>query len=295
MPEDFYRVLVRFAWALFVVAAIGLFGLGAGMARYLGATLDASRYLVGQVWVLGILFATYFLRRYFDDRDAAANLGRKLWRFLPWKMALLTGAAAGLTTSAAMTFLLIRAGSVSQGLLLILIGGFVGAVAFGVPPLKLVERGFGDLLLSVMLSAGVPSIAFLLLFGEYHRFLPMATFPLGVMNLAMLVAYGFPRFAVDRASERNTLLIRMGWQNGMLLHNVLILVVFLLVGLAAVFDFPSFAAFPSFLLLPLAIIQVFLMLRVASGAKPNWNAITLGPTALYAILVYIFAFSFWTH
>ena len=81
MPEDFYRVLVRFAWALFVVAAIGLFGLGAGMARYLGATLDASRYLVGQVWVLGILFATYFLRRYFDDRDAAANLGRKLWRF----------------------------------------------------------------------------------------------------------------------------------------------------------------------------------------------------------------------
>jgi 1,4-dihydroxy-2-naphthoate octaprenyltransferase len=295
MPEDLYRIPGRFAWLSFLLSSALLFALGAGMARYLGAAVVASSYLFGQLWVLGVLFMTYFLRRYFNDRDSARHLGRMVWRFFPWKTALLAGAATGLTVSVAMTFLLIQTDRISQGVLALLIGGIFGAVAYGVPPFKLAEAGYGELLLSLMVAAGVPSIAFLLFYGEYHRILPMATFPLGTLHLAMLVAYGFPKFAADRRLERKSLLMRMGWENGMVVHNVLILAAFLLLGIAAAWGFPSFAAFPPFLLLPLAVLQVVLIQRVAAGGRPNWNAIVLGPIALFGVLAYIFAFSFWTH
>ncbi len=295
MPEDLFRLPGRYAWLSLLLDSLLLFGLGAGMARYLGAAVLASTYLVGQLWVIGLLFTTYFLRRYFDDRDSARHLGRMVWRLIPWKYALLAGAATGLTVAVAMTFLLIQSGRVSQGVFFLMVAGFLGAVAYGVPPFQLAEVGYGELLLSVMIGVGVPSIAFLVFLGEFHRILAMATFPLGVLHLAMLMAYGFPNFARDRRLERKSLLMRMGWENGMMVHNLLILAAFLLLGLAAVFGFPGFAAYPSFLLLPLGVFQIVLMQRVAAGAKPNWNAITFGPTALFGVLAYILAFSFWTH
>jgi len=295
MTNNLLQLIKNFRWLFLSIAALFLYGLGAALARYLGASPEFWMYIVGQVWVLGVLLTTYFLRRYFDNEDAAENLGTIVWGVLPWKSFLLLAASLCLTIAVAMMFILIRLEAVGQVLLTLMITGILAGVIYSVPPFKLAETGFGALLLSVMVGAGIPTISFLLLNGSFHRFLPMVTFPIAILNLVMLITFDFPTYARDELRGRKTLLTLMGWKNAMVFHNLLVLAAFLLIGVTSMFGFPTFAAFPPFLLLPLAIFQVLMMVRVANGLKPNWNALMIGSTSLFAVLVYIFTFSFWTH
>jgi len=87
--------------------------------------------------------------------------------------------------------------------------------------------------------------------------------------------------------------VRVGWQSGMVLHNLLILTAFLLLALAAVFGLPWFIALPAFLPMPLGLLQIWQMRRIADGMKPNWTALTLNALALFAACAYMITFSYW--
>jgi 1,4-dihydroxy-2-naphthoate octaprenyltransferase len=295
MSPDFFRIYARYAWLLLSVAAALVYALGAGMADYLGVDIHWGVYFVGQVWVLCLLLAGWFLTRYFDDHAGAQNLGRKILMYLPWKAVMQYAAVLFLASAAAAAYFLIRLNVVSQGILALMILGLAGSVLYAAPPLRLSHSGYGELALSVGMGALVPAFSFLLQHGEFHRILLVVALPLAILHLVMLLTFEFAAFAENRKKETTNLLMRMGWENGATSHNVLLLMAFLLIGLSPLLEFPSFPVFPAFTLLPLAAFQVYLMVRIAGGSKPNWNALTTSGMALFGVLAYIFAIAFWMH
>jgi 1,4-dihydroxy-2-naphthoate octaprenyltransferase len=199
-----------------------------------------------------------------------------------------------LTILASLTVLLIQTISISPLLILVISLGFIGAFFYSAPPFQLVRSGYGELTTSIVVANLVPIFSFVLQYGDYHRLMAMTTFPLTALHLAMMIAFELPDYATDIKFNKKTLLVRLGWERGMVLHNSLILGGFLLLGIAASFGLPLPITLPAFLPFPLGLLQIWQMRRIASGVKPNWRALGLTAVALFGSVAYLLAFAFWT-
>lgn len=294
MSLDLHRFFSRAIWLILLFIIALLYALGGGIAHYLGATLDVGLYWLGQLWVISLFFATFLLDRYYDPQASVENLGRTIFGNMPYSSALVLGAAISLTVTASLSVLLIRHG-LNPSVMTIVIVSVLGAFLYALPPIRLANEGFGELTLSILIANLVPAFAFLLQFGEFHRLIAMATFPLTFLLLATILALRFPNYANHLKYRKNSMIIQMGWDTAMTAHNIFVLIAFALVGLAAVLGFPSFAATPLLVALPLALVQIWYVTRIAGGLKPNWNALSLSAVFLVGFTSYLMTFAFWTH
>ena len=171
---------------------------------------------------------------------------------------------------------------------------FAGSFFYSTPPVRLSQTGYGELSTSILVANLVPIFAFVLQTGEMHRLLVMSTFPLTALHLAMMIVFEFPDFLNDLKFEKLTLLVRVGWERGMVLHNILILTAFLLLGLAATFGLPWAIALPAFIPLPIGLLQIWQMRRIAAGGKPNWTTMAFTAVVLFGSVTYLLAFTYWT-
>lgn len=294
MAFDVPRLMSRYSWLLYLVVSLLLYALGTSIAAYFGRAPEAGVFLLGLGWVFCLVLFTYFAYRYFDLRAAAENLGRQYFGFLAWRPAMMIGLVLTATLAASFTLMLLQLGLLTQEIWLLMLLSVAGACLYALPPVRLATSGYGELLVSVLVSAGIPALAFMLAFGSYQRFLAMIAFPLSALYLAMTIALGLPTYAAQQKYEIKTLLMRMGWENSMSAHNLLILSAFLLLAVASLFGFPRFALFPSLLVFPLGGFQIWYMMRIAAGMRPNWNALAISAAALFVLPVYIFTLAFWT-
>jgi 1,4-dihydroxy-2-naphthoate octaprenyltransferase len=294
-------LIIRLSRPLFLLGAVLVYALGAGIARYLGVEIDWAIYLLGQTWVTLLQLSTHYLNEYFDAPADAANPNRTPFSggsgvIGPGKLQRSTAlvlAVGCLTVVASLTVLLIRQGTMSPTTLFVMVLIFLGAFFYSVPPVRLASTGYGELTTSILVANLLPALAFLLQTGELHRLLAMSTFPLTALHLAMMLAFQLPDYINDLKFDKKTLMVRLGWQRGMTLHNALILSAYLLLALAVSFGLPFAIAWPSFLTLPIGLLQIWQMRRVADGAKPNWTTLTITPLILFAAMTYLLAFAFW--
>jgi 1,4-dihydroxy-2-naphthoate octaprenyltransferase len=296
------RLLVRLSRPWFLLGGVLVYALGVGIANYLGAQIDGQIYLLGQAWVTLTQLSGQYLNEYFDAREDEDNPNRTPFSGgsgalgtggLPRRTALV--AAAGcLAVVASLTVLIMRSAPASPALFLIMILGFFGALLYSLPPVRLAASGYGELTTSILVANLIPAFAFLLQWGDFHRLLAMSTFPLTFLHLAMMLAFELPDYAADLKHEKRNLMVRLGWERGMALHNVLILVSYLLLALAVWLGMPFAIALPAFFTLPLGLLQIWQMRRIADGAAPNWTTITFAPVVLFAAVTYLLAYSFWT-
>ena len=64
-------------------------------------------------------------------------------------------------------------------------------LAYAVPPLRLVDAGFGEFTLAVHIAVIAPALGFVLQQGEYHRLVAIVSFPLTLLALAYFLILGF--------------------------------------------------------------------------------------------------------
>jgi 1,4-dihydroxy-2-naphthoate octaprenyltransferase len=297
-----FRLLTILSRPLFLVGGFLVYALGAGIARYLGTPIDWGLYFLGQAYVTVMQLSAHLLNEYFDSPADINNPNRtpfsggsgavgegKLSRETVMWAALTT-----LTILASLTVVMISIMPMSPMLITIVVLAFLGSFFYSAPPVKLAYSGYGELTTSILVANLVPIFAFVLQFGDFHRLLAMTTFPLTALHLAMMIVFEFPDYLNDLKYEKLTLLVRIGWERGMVLHNILILTAFLLLGIAATFGLPLAIVLPALFPLALGVLQIWQMRRIAAGVRPNWT--TLGYTAviLFASVVYLLAFAFWT-
>jgi 1,4-dihydroxy-2-naphthoate octaprenyltransferase len=296
------RLFIRLARPHFLLGGILLYALGAGIARYLGTHIDWSVYLIGQLWGTLLQLSTHFLNEYFDSEIDLKNPNRT---FLsggsgalgPGRLPRATAfwsAAGCLAAVASLTVLLIDKGDLNPVSAVLMVLIFLGAFFYAVPPVRLESSGYGELTTAILLSNLVPAFAFVLQTGHLHRLLAMTTFPLTFLCLAMLLAFELPDYGSDLKYGKRTLLVRAGWQLGMSIHNLMILFGYLILAIAVFLGLSVSIALSVILSLPIGLLQIWSMNRIAAGGKPNWTILTLTGVLMYASAAYLLALTFWT-
>lgn len=297
------RLFLILSRPIFLLGVMVVYAAGAGIAQYLGATIDWSAYLLGQLWVSLLQLAAQYLNEYFNAPEDQTNPNRTLLTGgsgalgpgkLPRRTAQLA-AAACLAFLASLTVVLMAVVDPGASAYIVMGIALLGALAYSIPPVRLEASGYGELMTSTLVGFFVPAFAFILQEGELHRLVAMIGFPLVSTHMAMLIALSLPDYLNDLKHEKRTFLIRLGWQGGMLVHNILILSSYLLVLAAWAFGMPTFAARAGLLSLPVGLFQIWQMRRIADGAPVNWNALTIGAAAQFILTAYLLAFAFWTN
>lgn len=294
-------LFIRLTRPLFIIGVVILYALGVGIAHYLGISINWVVYVFGQLWVILLQLSTQYLNEYFNATADSENQNRTPitggsgalgTEKLPRRTALMA-AYTCLAFLASLTVVMISRVTLTPTALLIMGFALLGSLTYSTPPLKLEGSGYGELMVSIIVAFTLPAYAFILQTGELHRLVAMSAFPLTVMHLAMLLAFELPDYANDIKFRKRTIMVRIGWRNGMILHNILILSAYLLLGLAAINGMPRFIWLPVLLTLPLGLFQIWQMRHIADGAKPNWKTLTVVSMSLFGAMTYLMTFAYW--
>jgi 1,4-dihydroxy-2-naphthoate octaprenyltransferase len=289
------------AWILFkaarpwsILCSLLAYSMGLGISVYLGRSLNGGLLILGLGCVLTLQISCYYLAVYFDwlqpgfKLDGAEDVPPTLNR-----QVFLNTVIACLATGAVLTTLVCLQIGYSMTVLLVLSGGLILSVIYGVPPLRLIYSGYGELVEAILVCNFPPTLALLLQSGDLHRLLPMLSLPATFLYLAMLLVLLLPDYARDLKYGRKTLMIRMGWQIGMSLHNVLILSAYALLAAALIMGLPFKLALPAVLTLVIGVFQIWQVQRVSGGAKPHWNWLIVTARTLPIIMIYLLTAALW--
>lgn len=289
-----------------LLTAVVVYGLGAGIARYLGWDVESGVFWLGLVWVLGLLTGSYFLGESLkiplliglighfrilreNQGDLAPGLDSQERRE---QRDLLTGSALLLVTAALTTWMgwlgwLAPASVVVLGLM------GIGALLEVLPPVQEPLWSLKEVVFS-LLHAVLPAVlAFVLQTGEVHRLVALSTFPLFGLHLGLMLILQLVSFQEDLKTRVPTLLTGIGWVGGIALHNYLVIASFFLLALAMFFDFPASIILPAMTgVLPAAYL-VWYLNDLKRGAPTRWGLITALSLAGFFLPLYFLMFSFW--
>jgi 1,4-dihydroxy-2-naphthoate octaprenyltransferase len=288
-----FRTFAKLAKPIQLLLASLTYSLGAGIARYLGHPIHAAAFGLGLLAILALEAAAFWLVEYFRLPFTPLEKDETPRHREAFRTSLFQSSAALLTVCGAIivTLILARLLPLLAGILLMLTVLFF--VAYAIPPLRLSEAGYGELAMAVALGTLFPALAFLLQYGEFHRLLTFATFPLTLLALAYFLVNDFPTFATDHKLGRHTLLTRLTWQHAIPIHHLLVLLSFLIFAAAPFFGFPWGLIWPVFLALPFAAFQIIWLQRIALGGRTLWRFLTALAVATFGLSVYLLAFTFW--
>lgn len=299
------RYFIQLSRPIFILLACLLYVLGVGIARYLSGQFIWSPFLLGLAWVVFTMIGFHYLNEFFYPINLEQD--QKWWKtpfsgssgaIEPGKLSRPVALWAGLaciTISASLTVLILQIQKFNLVSTIMLGLMFIGELVFSTPPLRLVTSGFGEVILSIIMAGMIPALAYLLQGHEMHRLLIMVSFPLAILFLSTILALEFPSYASDIKHGNKTIPVRIGWQKGMLLHNLLILSSFFIFGIALVLGLPLSIGWPVIFVLPVGLFQIWMMNRIAAGTKPNWNLLALIALSSFCLTAYLLTFSFWIH
>jgi len=288
-----FKSLLKLSRPIHLLLAALTYTLGAGIAHYLGQPVRTASFGLGLLALLALLGAASLLTEYFRLPLIPLTQSETLRQRERFRMTILLVSYVALTIStvAVLTLMLTRSLILSAAILLVLI--FLIMVAYAIPPIRLSEVGYGELVLAAYLGTLVPALAFLLQYGQLHRLLSFTTFPLTLLALAYLLVCNFPTFATDQKLGRHTLLTRLTWQRTVPIHHFLVLSAFLLFAAAPFLEYPWGLVWPVFLALPFAAIQMIWLQSIANGGRTLWNFLTALASASFGLTAYLLTLTYW--
>lgn len=287
------RTLFRLSQPLNLFFAVLTYSLGAGIARYLGNLNQPVVFFLGLGGILLAQLSMSLLAEVYRPLNEPINPDETRFEREAVRTAAMLVAITALAAAALVVVLLRQEEILSLVAVLFLGLSLVTVIAYAVPPLRLVNRGFGEFAMAVHLAFIVPSLGFVLQVGVYHRLVGIVSFPLTLLALAYFLVMDFPSFASDQRYGRVTLLRRMTWERAVPLHHVLLVVSYLLLASALLTGISFRLIWPAFLTLPFALLQIFWLRNISLGVRPIWNLLTINAMAVFGLTAYLLTFSFW--
>jgi 1,4-dihydroxy-2-naphthoate octaprenyltransferase len=285
--------LLKLSRPLLLLLAALTYLLGASISAYLGKSFQNLTFLLGLGGVVLAQLSMNLLAEAFRPHNEPMIEGETPAQKEALRSNLLYISYAALTACAMIAFLLY----INQGLnlptFIFLLLSLVLVVLYAVPPLRLLDRGFGELALAAHMAYVVPSIGFLLQAKENHRLLIMIAIPLTALTLAYFLILNFTSFPSDQKYQRATLLRRLGWESAVPLHHSLIIFAYVIFVCSPIFGYSFLLIWPAFLTLPFAILQILLLRHISLGGKPNWTLLTTTALAVFGLTAYFLTLTFW--
>jgi len=289
MPTRGLRASLGLLNPAFLIAGAGFYAAGLSALDYLGLPLDSGRAVLGGLLVWSVQLTGHFARLHFDAFAARAARGAAAEppsaAGLPDKAMLYAAIVGGGATAILGTGLAVQGGASLTTWLLLGMGCLL-AVTYSVPPARLETSGYGELAVSLGLAGFIPSFAFALQTGELQRLVWLSTAPLVALTFAMLLAFRLPSYGADAQRQHRTLLVRLGWETGMRMHDGAILFAAILLAAGIAGGLPRPIGWGGLIALPLAAGQIWQMGRIRAGQPPRWRNLTVGAVTLVCLMVY---------
>jgi 1,4-dihydroxy-2-naphthoate octaprenyltransferase len=212
-------LLIRAGRFHFLAAGFLLYLIGALFAIRTGAPFGLFPFLVGYIVCgtahLSVSYSNDYFDRHTDDpgkRTPFSGGSGVLVQHPGLARAALACAVLLTLLSLSCTVLLIGLGGFPPGILLFVAAGLFLGWAYSAPPLRLVERGYGEL--STMMAFGffLPLAGYLFMAkGLDLSVLPLVV-PLLFLGLFFIVSVELPDTGTDRLAGKRTLAVRFGPQ-----------------------------------------------------------------------------------
>jgi 1,4-dihydroxy-2-naphthoate octaprenyltransferase len=284
--------MLRLLRPLHLLLAALTYSFGASLADYLGEPSHPVTFWLGLAVTLLLQITTNVLPEVYRPYNESV-LGNETTKdkFTLRNNAMYTSLAT-LASIAVLAYILHNTKQFPLSSFYYLIFALLLLLIYAIPPFRLVNRGFGEILLAVQLAYIYPSFAFTLQTGETHPFLAL-TIPLTFLAFAYFIVLDFQAFGQDQKYERLTFLTRLGWQRVVPLHHIFVLFAYIFLLAMPAFNLTINLIAPAFLTLPFALYQIYQLRNIALGAKPNWILLTVTALAVFGLTTYFLTLTFW--
>ncbi len=276
--------------ALFVSALL-FYILGAGIARYLGVFQKIQEFWYGLFFITLVSASGFLLQRYFDPRQLKkANQSED--GLVKSRQYLLTGLAL-LMTGSIIAYLLIFSSKTDVVNIVFLVFTFLIPFLYAIPPIRLAEKGYGDLVLILSISIIHPALAFTLQSGSLHNLVLLVSVPMFFFLMAMLISTDLNNYLQAMLSGEKNFVNMLGWKLAMNLHDWFVILGYVLIGVATFNGLPWNFVWPALVPLPVFIFTMYEIHRIREGAKPRWTLLTFSGYAGPGIMLYGLLFMLW--
>jgi 1,4-dihydroxy-2-naphthoate octaprenyltransferase len=283
--------MLKLARPLYLLLAALTYTLGVSAAGYLGRPFQPLVFALGLGGVLLAQLSMSLLAEVFRPYNEPLVEGETPRQKETLRNNMLYISIAALASSAFIVYLLYLNQALALPSFIFLLSSFILVVSYAIPPLRLLDRGFGELALAAHVAYVVPSIGFLLQAAENHRLLTFVVVPLTALAFAYFLIVNFTTFPADQKYQRATLLRRLTWERAVPFHHSLLVFAYVVFFVALLLRLTIL--WTAFLTLPFALLQIFLVRSVALGGKPNWTLLTSTALAVFGLTAYFIALTFW--
>jgi 1,4-dihydroxy-2-naphthoate octaprenyltransferase len=283
---------IRLGRPIFLGGGFMLFGLGAVMAWYSGARMNLATLLGGQIAVTAIQLMTHYSNEYFDlaaDRENPHPL-----RWTGGSQVLVKGvirpevalfAATGLAAVALLAglWLVLVVGSGHYTLPLLMLAITLGW-SYSAPPLRLNQRGLGELTGALLITGLTPLFSYYLQTSRLDPLPFLAVFPLCCWQFAVLLTLNFPDAEGDLAAGKHTLIYYLGQTRAVRLYLFVLALLYGSLPFLVLFGLPLIVAVAVLAVLPFIAWQGWRMAQGAWREPRKWDSLAFWGFGLLVIL-----------
>lgn len=283
--------MLKLTRPLHLLLAALTYTLGASIPAYLGKPFQLVAFSLGLTGVLLAQLSMSLLAEVFRPHNEPLVEDETPQQKETLRNNMLYISIAAIASIAFIVFILYTNKTLTLPTFYFLLLSLLLALAYAIPPVRFLNRGFGELALAVQLAYVIPSIGFLLQAHETHRLLAVIIIPLTAIALAYFLILNFVSFSSDEKYQRATLLRRLTWERAVPLHHSLLVFAYLIFAIAPVLGYSIL--WPAFLTLPFALLQILLLRSISIGNKPNWTLLTATALAVFGLTTYFLTLTFW--
>jgi len=283
--------MLKLTRPLHLLLAALTYVLGASIPAYLGKPFQPLAFLLGLAGILFAQLSMSLLAEVFRPHNEPLIENETPKQKEMFRNNALYISIAALSSSAFIIYLLYINQILALPSFILYLSSFILVLAYSIPPIRLLDRGFGELALAAHIAYIVPSIGFLLQAKDNHRLLTIIIIPLTALALAYFLVINFTSFPADQKYQRDTLLRRLTWERAVPLHHSLIVFAYVVFAIAPLLGFSIL--WTAFLTLPFALLQIILVRNISLGAKPNWTLLTSTALAVFGLTTYFVTLTFW--
>jgi 1,4-dihydroxy-2-naphthoate octaprenyltransferase len=277
-----------------LISLLLTYSLGVGLVQYVDEIRNWVDVWLGGIFLLLVTLSVEFLvllkpsKRQNDWLKGLSYGDARRFRLITASL------SATLLTIAVTIFIGWMVGSVLwQGLIFLILILVLSYTLYYLAQVLVTWNPFQILFEGILFVVLPPAFAYFLQSQDLHRLLSLVVIGLVPAYWAYRLLTLLKTWGADQSNDTRTIVTEIGWERSMTLHNALILLTFLLFAIVTLFGFPWFLLWPVFLVLPLGLLEIWLMERVRRGSKPLWTVMQIAAACVLFIPMYLVGFAFW--
>jgi 1,4-dihydroxy-2-naphthoate octaprenyltransferase len=276
------------------------FSVGTGVAHFFGYVIFWGYNLLVYFSLVFLVWAKNLFWEYFDHPDSSFSiLAKSHPRYASLsgvkRPLLLTYGFLALTAATFFVTLVGFTRGPDPSLFLIIVLFAVLLLLTAIPPFFLQRKGFGELAEGIATTGLAPLLALLLNSGNSHPILAMLSLPVLLLLLAGRLVFSLRTYLEDRTGGNPNLLNRLDWARSMKLHNYLLIIPYLLIGIFGFVGLSWNLTWPMLITFPIAMMEFVQIQNILDGGRPNWRILELSAGGLIGLIYYLQVFTLWTH